>query len=172
MGCSPDQCNAWWVLKSSSTKRSRVPNAHRGATASTENYRYRDAKLGMVSAPGRKLQYSSRPVLTTHQSESLFSISGPPARGPLAQREADETDLGPRFLRSSRPSSPSLHQAGSVVTMHGGKWSPQCSSSLHTGGGTLTQKSLADGEEHFGLLVLRREKKRKNKWATGPCGGE
>lgn len=48
---SPPQINAmpggYWSLPS--TERSRVPDAHNGATASTEDYRYRDARLAMLS---------------------------------------------------------------------------------------------------------------------------
>lgn len=42
-------CNACWVLKSSQHKEEPLFNAHRGAAASAENYRYHDAQLGMVS---------------------------------------------------------------------------------------------------------------------------
>lgn len=45
---SKNQCNAmpggYWSLNN--TKRSTVGNAHRGAAALTENYRYRDARDG------------------------------------------------------------------------------------------------------------------------------
>lgn len=37
----------YWSLHN--TKKSRVRNAHRGAAARTENYRYRNARLGTVS---------------------------------------------------------------------------------------------------------------------------